>query len=446
MLNRSIVVFTRDLRTMDNPALYKAAQQGEVFPLFVFDEDILESNDLRSNRMTFLLESLEDLQDGLGDLGSTLFLRNGKWVEEVINFTKEKKASTIHIAKDYSSLSKKRQNNLSDKAKKIGASLEIHEGVAVVEPGILTPPSKEEYKIFSPYYRKWNQKEWREVLPKPKNLSPIERDKKSFETHKKFFSIEKHSRMNGGEKFGQKRMQSWITENLENYSDLHNDLASDRTSRLSPYLHFGCISPLEVAVLSNDAEDESFVRQVCWRDFFLQVLNSRPDSAKQDYRPRNFKWISNATQYKAWKEGRTGYPLVDAGMRQLLIEGFMHNRARMVTASFFTKDLHMDWRLGAKHFMDHLIDGDVASNQLNWQWAAGTGTDFNPHRIFNPIRQSERFDKNGDYIKRWIPELEACSAREIHDPDPSLRKEVGYPEPLVNHAETKDRYKKLYAS
>ena len=446
MSHCSIVVFTRDLRTADNPALHKAAQEGEVFPLFIFDQNILDSSRLESNRMVFLLESLDELHAGLEALGSALFLRSGEWVEEIMSFAKEKKASKIHIAKDYSGLSKRRQNTLAFKAAEMGLSLETHEGIAVVEPGIITPSSGEEYKVFSPYYRKWNESEWRKVLPKPKSLSPVKRDQKSLDVHQIFFSKGEHPRMKGGERIGQERMQNWVATNLENYPNLHNDLASDKTSRLSPYLHLGCISPLEVAVLSNEAEDKSFVRQVCWRDFFLQILNSRPDSATSDYRLRNFKWRNSPSHYLAWKEGRTGYPLVDAGMRQLLNEGFMHNRARMVVASFLTKDLHLDWRLGAEHFMHHLLDGDVASNQLNWQWVAGTGTDFNPHRIFNPTRQSERFDKNGEYIKRWVPELEKCPIKKIHDPNPSLRQELGYPGPLVNHAEEKKAYKEKYAS
>ena len=241
-------------------------------------------------------------------------------------------------------------------------------------------------------------------------------------------------------------MQAWMDKDLKNYSSLRNDLATDRTSRLSPYLHLGCLSSLEVALLSRDSDDDSFVRQVCWRDFYLQVLSSHPEASFVDYRSRNFQWRSDATQYEAWKEGTTGYPIVDAAMRQLLHEGFMHNRTRMVVASFLTKDLHMDWRLGAKHFMEHLLDGDIASNQLNWQWVAGTGTDYNPHRVFNPIRQSERFDKDGEYIRRWVPELRQCSGKDIHDPGPLLREEIGYPQPIVDHGEAIKKYKQDYAS
>ena len=446
MTERSIVVFTRDLRVIDNPALYLAAEQGEVFPLFVFDQKIVTASDLGNKRLTFLLESLEDLHSGLQKIGSSLFLRAGNWTEEIINFCKEKEAQTIHLAIDHSNLSQKRLEDLRKKAQQIGIQVKGHQGIAVVEPGTITPASGEEYKMFSPYYQKWKEATWRNLLPVPKNLSSSERDQKSLEIFHNFRPEENHIRMKGGERAGQANMKSWMGEDLKNYAFLRNDLASDRTSRFSPYLHFGCLSPLEVAVLSRDHTDDSFVRQVCWRDFYLQVLSSHPEASVADYRTRDFKWRSDVAQYEAWKEGKTGYPIVDAAMRQLLHEGFMHNRTRMVVASFLTKDLHMDWRLGAKHFMEHLLDGDVASNQLNWQWVAGTGTDYNPHRVFNPTRQSERFDKTGEYIKRWVPELRQCSGKEIHDLGPLLREELGYPQPIVDHGEAIKKYKQDYAS
>tara|TARA_B100000073_G_scaffold171672_1_gene141980 strand:+ start:2830 stop:4170 length:1341 start_codon:yes stop_codon:yes gene_type:complete len=446
MMERSIVVFTRDLRVVDNPALSEAAKQGEVFPLFIFDQKIVTSNDLGSKRFTFLLESLDDLHSGLQKIGSSLFLRAGNWVEEVINFCKEREAQTIHLAIDHSNHSRKRFADLQKKADQIGVQVKGHHGISVVEPGAITPASGEEYKMFSPYYQKWKEVTWRDFLPAPQNLHPVERDQESLKIFHNFRPEKNHTRMKGGEHTGRISMQAWMDKDLKNYSSLRNDLATDRTSRLSPYLHFGCLSSLEVALLSRGSDDDSFVRQVCWRDFYLQVLSSHPEASFVDYRSRNFQWRSDATQYEAWKEGITGYPIVDAAMRQLLHEGFMHNRTRMVVASFLTKDLHIDWRLGAKHFMEHLLDGDIASNQLNWQWVAGTGTDYNPHRIFNPIRQSERFDKDGEYIRRWVPELRQCSGQEIHDPGPLSREEIGYPQPIVDHGEAIKRYKQDYAS
>ena len=174
-------------------------------------------------------------------------------------------------------------------------------------------------------------------------------------------------------------------------------------------------------------------------------MHYRPDSSRKDYRDRKYEWNKDPEAFELWKEGKTGFPIVDAGMRQLLAEGFMHNRVRMIVASFLTKDLHLDWRIGAEHFMNYLVDGDIASNQLNWQWVAGTGTDSNPHRIFNPIRQSERFDTDGKYIRKWVPELKNILGNEIHDPDRKLRLEVSYPEAIVDHHEAIAIYKSKYS-
>ena len=217
------------------------------------------------------------------------------------------------------------------------------------------------------------------------------------------------------------------------YEARHDDLPGDATSHLSPYLHFGCISPLELATkLRERAGAAAYVRQLCWRDFFHQLLAARPDAAWNDYRGDS-QWEVDADALDAWCNGLTGYPIVDAGMRQLRQEGFMHNRARLVVASFLTKDLGLDWRTGARHFLDRLVDGDLANNNLGWQWVAGTGTDTNPHRIFNPTLQGYRFDPVGDYVRRYVPELAAIAGRGVHDPAPFERAACGYPLPIVDH-------------
>ncbi len=191
---------------------------------------------------------------------------------------------------------------------------------------------------------------------------------------------------------------------------------------------------------------DAFVRQLCWRDFYAQILAARPDAAWSDYVDRGDRWRDDPVAVQAWKDGRTGYPVVDAAMRQLRAEGFVHNRARMVVASFLTKDLFVDWRVGAQHFLDLLVDGDLAQNNLNWQWVAGTGTDTNPHRVFNPTVQGQRFDPDGDYVRRYVPELRAVKDGSVHDPDPKVRRAYDYPAPIVDHheavAEYKDRHQR----
>jgi deoxyribodipyrimidine photo-lyase len=249
----------------------------------------------------------------------------------------------------------------------------------------------------------------------------------------------------GGEAVGRRLLSDWLARRVAHYEHAHDDLAADSTSRLSPYLHFGCISATE-AVRSADGtipSGEAFIRQLAWRDFHHQVLAARPDATKTDYRSRHDQWRRDERAAQAWREGRTGYPIVDAGMRQFRAEGWMHNRARLITASFLTKTLYLDWRIGARHFLELLVDADVANNQLNWQWVAGTGTDTRPNRILNPLRQAQRYDRNGDYVRRYLPELRGVAGPAVHQPwklDPHRRARLDYPDPLVDLREAAVRF------
>jgi deoxyribodipyrimidine photo-lyase len=242
----------------------------------------------------------------------------------------------------------------------------------------------------------------------------------------------------GGGAVGRALLRSWSDSELGQYGDRHDDLPGDGTSRLSPYLHFGCVSPLETALRCGERSGgEPFVRQLCWRDFHHQVTASFGAIATDDYRSRGDRWRRSASDLEAWQLGRTGYPIVDAGMRQLRQVGWMHNRARMITASFLTKHLYIDWRLGAAHFMRWLVDGDIANNSGNWQWVAGTGNDTRPNRVLNPMRQAERFDPSGDYVRRYIPELAGVDGASVHRPwelDPDRRALLDYPAPIVDLA------------
>ncbi|MFD0818234.1 FAD-binding domain-containing protein, partial [Micromonospora zhanjiangensis] len=217
------------------------------------------------------------------------------------------------------------------------------------------------------------------------------------------------------------------------YGDRHDDLAGDGTSHLSPYLRFGCLSPLAVARAVGD-RDGPFVRQVCWRDFYYQVALARPGLATEALRARAADdWRTDDDAFTAWADGRTGVPVVDAGMRQLHAEGWMHNRARLIAGAFLTKYLRLDWRSGLRVFDRWLVDGDVPNNSGNWQWVAGAGFDTRPHRGFNPIRQAERYDPDGDYVRRYVPELAAVAGKAVHQPwrlPPALRRTLDYPPPL----------------
>ena len=407
-------MFTRDLRVRDNPVLSAARAAGErVVPLFVLDRDFPVNS---PNRFGFLCQSLVDLDSSLRARDALLVVRRGDWVQEILQLAYEARASAVHLARDVSGYARRRVVRLRAAAEPLGVQVVEHDAVTVVPPDALEKP----YLVFTPYWKRWLATPWRApepiapalALPNPPESVAIP-------------DASPPGNWVGGETAALARLKAWTARGLAQYEQVRDDPAVDATARLSPYLHFGCVSPLEVANRLRDRTGGgAFVRQLCWRDFFAQLLWARPELAHTSMRAAGAaRPIDDPDALAIWKEGRTGYPLVDAGMRQLRAEGWMHNRVRMVTASFLTKDLGIDWRAGAAHFMELLVDGDVASNQLNWQWVAGTGT--NPHRVLNPTRQAERFDAEGVYTHRWIPELDTPA----------------YPAPIVDHGEAIERWK-----
>lgn len=412
-MTTAVVLFTRDLRVRDNPALAAARRADQVVPLFVFDRTMLTHTSHRHpNRFGFLCQSLIDLDSSLRDRGASLVVRRGDWVQEVLQVAYEARASVVHVARDVSAYGQKRLARLIEDAARGGVDVVAHDSIAVLAPTTFAKP----YLVFTPYYKQWLKAEWPKLASLPRTLNMLKR----FESE----PIPDQSPPGewvGGETEALARLKAWTPKGLARYADTHDNPGADETSRLSPYLHFGCVSPLEVASRLVKREGGApFVRQLCWRDFYTQLLWWRPETSTTDVRPNAApQWVDDPDALAAWKEGRTGYPLVDAGMRQLRAEGWMHNRVRMVTASFLTKDLRIDWRVGAAHFMELLVDGDVANNQLNWQWVAGTGTDANPHRVLNPTVQAKRFDPQAVYIRRWVEEYGTDA----------------YPAPIVDHAE-----------
>ena len=440
-MQSTIVVFTRDLRVRDNPALHTAvASAGPTIGLFVYDPEALDRHQ-SPNRLAYLEESLTDLAHSLSrrDVGLEVERSNRAWTAEIQAAAAHHDAATVHITRDYSLFARRRTAQLRTTLERDGVELVEHPGVAVVEPGRVHPAERDHYAIFTPFYRRWRETEWGVPLPAPRNAGT---DVAAIALPAGGESSTSPGRELGGETAALARLARWARSDLAHYSEFHDALAADRTSRISAALHFGCLSPREVAVRLRDRPGaEAFVRQIAWRDFYLQLLAARPGTAIDDVRPRSFQWRSSAKDFETWCRGDTGFPIVDAAMRQLRAEGFVHNRARMVAASFLTKDLAIDWRLGAAEYMRWLTDGDIAQNQLNWQWVAGTGTDSNPHRIFNPTRQSQRFDADGAYIRRYVPELRDVAREEIHEPNPLTRAMVGYPAPMVDHAEAIAEYR-----
>jgi deoxyribodipyrimidine photo-lyase len=420
----TVVLFTRDLRVHDHPALAEAAAVSErVVPLFVLDDSLLASACARPNRVQFLLESLGDLDESLRALGGRLVVRRGDPAREAVAVARASGAHAVFASADVSAFAQRRARRLAEGCAAHGIEHRAFPGVTVVAPGALLPSGGDHFRIFTPYWNRWRAVPLRARVPKPRRLVlpsglaagvlPRRRDLVRGATSPDL--------MPGGETRARIRLVTWCRRDVTRSAEHHDTPAAEGTSRLSPYLHFGCLSPLEVGSrCPTSAAGEAFLRQLCWRDFHHQVTAAFPAIAHRDYRPRGRRWRDDAELLAAWKAGRTGYPIIDAGMRQLAAQGWMHNRARLLTASFLVKDLGLDWRLGARHFLDLLVDGDIANNSGNWQWVAGTGNDTRPNRTFNPVRQALRFDPDGTYVRRWVPELASVPGPRVHIPWPSI--------------------------
>ncbi len=404
-MRTAVVLFTRDLRVHDNPALAAAAHAAEhVLPLFVLDERLLGTSERRAR---LLGSALRDLDGSLRRLGARLAVRRGDPVAETVRVARACGAEAVFLAEDVSAYAQRRERLLAEEVE-----VRTFPGVTVVPPGSIAPDGRDCYLVFTPYARAWAAAPRRALERPPRRLR--------LPASVTFGRLP--SGNGGGETEARRQLTRWLRDGEGDYDAVRDDLAADATSRLSIPLHLGLLSPLEVASRSRNTE---FVRQLAWRDFFAQLLAANPRSATEDLRPGRRRLTDDPAALAAWKEGRTGVPIVDAGMRELAVTGFMHNRARMIVASFLTKDLRVDWREGAAHFQELLLDGDVASNSGNWQWVAGTGADTRPGRIFNPWRQAARFDPTGEYVRRWVPEVGTRS----------------YPPPIVDHDEAARRFR-----
>jgi deoxyribodipyrimidine photo-lyase len=445
----TVVLLTRCLRVHDHPALARAARVGGgVVPLFVFDEEIIARFGA-PNRIAFLLESLADLDASLRDRGSALVVRRGDVVVEAMRVATEAAAKAIFVSDDVSDYARIREVRLRRAANVAGIELRTFPGVTVVPPGDVTPKGGgDHFKVFTPYWSRWREAPRRAVLEPPAALEtpPVDTWRLP-ELPDLVGGTPARSLVPGGETEGRRRLDRWLDQGLADYDERRDELAAGATSGLSPYLHFGCLSPLEVVERALASPGgAAFARQLCWRDFHHQLLAAEPRAARRDLRPRADRWHDDPDGLTAWQAGMTGYPIVDAGMRQLEAEGTMPNRLRLVTASFLTKHLSIDWRLGAEHFARHLVDGDLANNALNWQWVAGTGADTRPNRVFNPIRQARRFDPAGDYVRRWVPELEELDGGAVHEPwRAGLLRPAAYPFPIVEHEEAVSRFRSARA-
>jgi deoxyribodipyrimidine photo-lyase len=447
----------RDLRLADHPALDASLRSnGEVVPVFCFDMQLLSGPHRSGPRTQFLLESLADLDSSLSDRGSRLVIRAGPPEEEVPRLADAVGARVVHVSADASPFARRRDARVRRALGNRGIELREHPGLfAVDEPGAIATTSGRPFTAFGPFHRTWLRVPRREVLATPDSLPPVPASLPLGRLPRlcELALVDEVGRsVTGGERAGRDRLAAFLAGPVREYHDRRDSLGSAGTSRLSPYLHLGCISAREVEhQLTDDAGEQSFRRQLCWRDFYAQVLHHHPRNARSEHQQRyrgEIRWSHSRQRFTAWCEGRTGYPLVDAAMRQLLREGWVHNRARLVAGSFLTKDLGIDWRLGERWFMRLLLDGDEANNNGNWQWIASAGADPEApsRRMFNPTRQQARFDPDGAYVREYVPELrlvpDGYLAEPWRMPDQVQSRAccvIGrdYPAPIVDRAEAR---------
>ncbi len=448
----------------DHPALCAAlAGHEQVVPVFCLDDRLLHGRHASGSRTAFLLESLADLDSQLAERGARLVIRHGPPERELPALAGETGAGEVHLSGDPSPYEATRGRRVRAALERAGVTGHAHPGVSVVDDvrAIRTGQGRP-YTVFTPFYRNWEGVPRRVVLDAPKRieLPPGTRHGRVPSLASLGLEQEVTEPARGGESAGLARLAEFLDGAVRDYDSGRDQAGADASSRLSPYLRFGCLSPraVEDQLPRGDGAD-AFRRQLCWRDFYQHVLVHHPGNAREEYQARyrgTLKWAADEAGFTAWTEGRTGFPLVDAGMRQLRREGWMHNRVRLLVGSFLTKDLGIDWRRGEDWFMRLLLDGDQASNNGNWQWIASVGVDPQPafRRIYNPALQQQRFDPDGSYVRRYVPELARVPDEYLAEPwrMPAPEQErsgcqIGrdYPGPIVDHKQARqaalDRYR-----
>ena len=427
----SIIWFRRDLRINDHPALLAAIESSEqIIPLFILDKKQID--EAGSKLLAYMSQSLRKLDESLGN---KLHIIEGDQVEVLSTLIKKYGVEQVHISDEYERYGAARDARVEA----AGITLVRTGSPYAVTPGRVVKPSDgTPYKVYTPFYKAWCIHGWRAPAVTPKKFTCVE-PTSEYRAFPDFVMPDGVSVIEAGEEAALKRFKAFTKNGLDSYDENRNFSAIDGTSKMSTYLKFGEIHPRTLLQgLGESKAHDTFRKEIAWREFYADVLFNNPMTDVQYYSEKfaQMRYDKPGEQFKAWCEGKTGYPFVDAAMRQLVLEGWMHNRTRMVVASFLVKDLHLEWQLGERFFADHLVDYDVASNAHGWQWTAGTGTDASPYyRVFNPIEQGRRFDENGDYIRRYVPELAHLSASEIHEPWLFLDGySKGYSERIVDHA------------
>jgi deoxyribodipyrimidine photo-lyase len=483
-MNTTIWWIRRDLRLTDNQTLAAAmAQASQVVPIFIFDPNLVASAYASSNRLAFLLGGLRQLAADLGTRGSYLVFRPGDPLEQLTRLMQESNAGAIFAEEDFSPYARRRDAQIARML-----PLRLVAGVTVHSPRAVQKADGSPYAIFTPYSKAWKalpQPAQPDLLPAPAHIpTPAGLSSETIPTQP---TLPPTIPFPPGETEAQRRLSCFSGSTASTlaeiestepnqagstaifaYAEERNRLDLEGTSKLSPYLRFGMLSARQAVVhaLAAVAQAptpaaakgaETWLNELIWREFYISILHHFPAVRGRSFRPEydKIQWRNDENDFAAWCAGRTGYPVVDAAMRQLLESGWMHNRARMLVASFLVKDLLIDWRWGERWFMQHLVDGDPAANNGGWQWTAGVGTDAAPYfRVFNPVLQSQKFDPGGAYIRRWLPELAQVPDHYLHTPwdmPTAIQHQAGcrigqdYPSPLVNHNQARERTLAAYA-
>jgi deoxyribodipyrimidine photo-lyase len=416
--------------------------------VFILDPVLLKNASER--RLNFLFQNLHKLDQDLRSRGSKLILRHGKPVAVLESLLQETKADFIFAEEDFTPYACLRSVLVGG-----CLPLKLVQGQLVIHPLAGLKPSGEPYRIYTPFKRNWlAHKPKIELIDPPKRI-PSFQDIESDPLP----AFSEATLLEAGEKAAHRRLSNFLDDKIREYHQTRDRMDQDGTSLLSPYIHFGVLGlrtaifyaakAVEEAGKGDEEGPQMWLNELIWREFYIHILYHYPKVRTQNFREEYDRifWLNREDEFQAWKSGKTGYPVVDAGMRQLRDTGWMHNRARMITASFLVKDLLIDWRWGEEWFREMLLDGDLAANNGGWQWVAGTGTDASPYfRIFNPTLQSKKFDPEGNYIRKWIPELSHLDDRSIHTPWKKGLPATEYPHPIVDHKIARDRTLLAYQS
>jgi deoxyribodipyrimidine photo-lyase len=465
--HRTLAWFRNDLRVRDNPALNWARERGSVIAVYFAAPAQWSLHGMSANRRAFLLRTLAELSRSLARLNIPLLIRTVAWFDEqpaaIVNLARSHVADAVTCNDEYPLDEQRRDAATFDRCRAVGIELRRFGGGVVLAPGQVLTGEGKPYTVFTPFRRRWLSIADDGLLqpldaPKRQTKIDVERDP----IPKRIGGVAAGRLADlwpGGEAEAARRLDAFVARALRRYHEDRDRPDRDGTSRLSPYLAVGAISARQCIAAARQRERgtldgsdigaSTWISELIWREFYAHVAAAFPDISRgRAFRPANerVRWRDAPAEFVAWRDGRTGYPLVDAAMRQLAASGWMHNRLRMLTAMFLTKHLLIDWRLGERHFMDLLVDGDFAANNGGWQWSASTGTDAAPYfRVFNPVAQARKFDPDGAFVRRWVPELACIRGAAIFEPWRSGGA-PGYPAPIVDHAVARQRALKAFTT